>query len=210
MKTKYGTAKLDNDGYLRIKTTKQGNHGKLLHRLVFEDYNNCKLDKTDVIHHIDGDKTNNHPNNLICMSRKAHTLLHHYGKQCSEETKRKISENNAKYWEGKTGENHNRFGKHHSEESKNKISESCKGRTSPMKGKHHSDEAKQKISESSSKRNTTGYYRVTKKIDKTCKQGFIYDYQYYNENGKRKHIVSVDVEKLEEKVKAKGLEWREI
>ena len=211
MKTKYGTAKLQKNGYYVIKTTKEGNHGKLLHRLIFEDYHNCKLDKNDVIHHADFDKTNNHPSNLICMSKKAHTLLHHYGKQCSEETKRKMSENNARYWKGKTGEKHTWYGRQHSQETKKKISESHKGKPGTMKGKHHTEETKQKISEYRSiYKNTTGYYHVTKKIDKTCKQGFLWDYQYRDENGKRKHISSVNIEKLEKKVKAKGLKWMKL
>lgn len=86
-----------------------------------------------------------------------------------------------------------------SEETKQKISESHK-RIFP------SEETKKKMSKS---RNTTGYYRVYKLKDKTCKQGFIWSYQYYEE-GKRKCIRSVSIEKLEQKVKAKGLEWRVI
>jgi len=77
MKTKYGNAKLLN-GYYTITSRKEGNHNKRLHRLIFEDYHNCTLDKNDVIHHIDGDKMNNHPTNLICMSKNAHALIHNY------------------------------------------------------------------------------------------------------------------------------------
>lgn len=57
--------------------------------------------------------------------------------------------------------------------------------------------------------NTTGYYRVTKQKSKTYKQGFVWRYQY-SENGKKKAIISVDIKKLEKKVKAKRLEWREL
>lgn len=77
--TKFGNASLDEStGYYRI--TNGVNTGKLLHRLVFEDYHNCKLDNNDVIHHADFDKQNNHPSNLICMSIKAHNILHKTGK----------------------------------------------------------------------------------------------------------------------------------
>ena len=74
-------------------------------------------------------------------------------------------------------------------------------------GKTHTSESKLKISKS---RNTTGYYRVTKTQCKGCKQGFIWRYVYIDENGKRKQIRVVDIKKLEEKVKARGLEWRKL
>lgn len=106
----------------------------------------------------------------------------HKGKTHSEETKKKISEIKK--------------GKTLSEETKNKISESLKGKT-------HSEKTKQKISES---QNTTGYYRVTKQKNKQCNQGFVWIYIYY-ENGKHKRISSVNIKKLEGKVKAKGLKW---
>lgn len=57
--------------------------------------------------------------------------------------------------------------------------------------------------------NTSGYFRVIKQKCKTCKKGFTFRYQY-TENGKRKTIYSVDINKLEEKVKNKGLEWRKV
>lgn len=92
------------------------------------------------------------------------------GYKHTKETKKKMSENNARYWKDKTL----------SEEHKIELSKS---------------------------QNTTGYYRVHKQKRKLCKQGFSWRYNYY-EDGKQKHIDSVDIKKLEEKVKAKGLEWR--
>lgn len=82
----------------------------------------------------------------------------------------------------------------HTEETKRKISESNKGNT-------HSEETRKKMSED---RNNSGYLNVGKTKHKTCKQGFIWRYRYY-ENGKPKSITSTDIEKLEEKVKSKGL-----
>ena len=76
------------------------------------------------------------------------------------------------------------------------------GENSHMYGKSHPYETRLKICET---RNTTGYFRVSK-MKKNTKQGFIYRYMYY-EDGKHKVIYSVDIKKLEEKVKAKGLEW---
>lgn len=58
-------------------------------------------------------------------------------------------------------------------------------------------------------RNTTGYYHVYKDKDPTCNQGFLWTYNYL-ENGVRRKIRRVDINKLEEVVKSKGLEWRVI
>lgn len=57
--------------------------------------------------------------------------------------------------------------------------------------------------------NTTGYYRVTKHKSKRYKQRFVWRYQY-TKKGKRRVIVSVDIKKLEKKVKAEGLPWRKL
>ena len=51
IKTKYGHASIS-EGYPTIITGKYT--GQRVHRLVFEDYHECKLDSSDVIHHIDG------------------------------------------------------------------------------------------------------------------------------------------------------------
>lgn len=94
------------------------------------------------------------------------------------------------------GEKHHFYGKHHSKETKMKIKSSLQGR-------NLSKQTKLKISAS---KNTTGYFRVSKRIDKSCKQGFIWVYGYY-ENNNPKSIVSVSINKLESKVRAKGLDW---
>jgi len=123
----------------------------------------------------------------------------HKGKPLSAEHRRKISEAHK--------------GKILSDETKTKIGEANKGkiRTEELrrrlseahKGKKFSEERKRRMSEL---RNTTGYYRVCKHKDKWCTQGFIWEYNY-SEAGKKKAIKSVDIGKLEAKVKAKGLEW---
>lgn len=126
------------------------------------------------------------------------------GLKHSEETKKKISKNHARFWEGKT----------RPEETGKKISESKKGKylgeDNPNYGNPsnyiHSDECKLKMSKA---RNTTSYFRVSKHKDKTCKQGFVWEYRYYEE-GKTKYVTSVSIEKLEEKVKTKGLLWKKI
>ena len=163
--TKYGNAK-SYKGYYRITSSKEGNCGKWLHRLIFEDYHKCKLNANDIIHHIDFESTNNHITNLICMSKKAHRILHNTNRTLTEETKNKISESMTD--------------RKLSEEHKNKISKA---------------------------QNTSGYLNVSKNKCESCKQGFIWRYLYY-EDGKQKSIVSVDLKRLEAKVKAKGLKWK--
>lgn len=165
MKTKYGTVRINNKGYYQITSGKEGNHGKLLHRLVWEDFYGRPVPKGYNIHHIDGNPLNNEIWNLQCCERGKHMSFH---------TKGRKGKNNPYY------SNPNNY--------------------------HHSEESKQKISEA---RNTSGYFRVYKNKNKECKQGFIWCYQYFD-NGKNKRIASVDIKKLEEKVKAKGLPWRKI
>ena len=120
-----------------------------------------------------------------------------YRKRHSEETRKKMSE-------ARKGENHPMYGKTHSEETKKKMSEALKGENNPMRGQIHSKEARKKISEA---QNTTGFYRVYKQKDNHYKQGFIWRYQYFLDS-KRKSIKSVDLKKLEKKVKKEGLEWK--
>lgn len=77
----------------------------------------------------------------------------------------------------------------------------------PMYNKNHSLDSVLKMSKS---KNSSGYFRVHKEKSPQCNQGFLWKYQYYDENKKRKSLQSVDIDKLKEKVLAKGLEWRKI
>ena len=99
MLTKYGTAKINNKGYYAITTRKEGNYGRLLHRLIFEDFygpipNGCE------IHHKDENRINNCIMNLQCLTKTQHNRLHN------------------------TGERNSMFGKNHSLETKKKMSKS--------------------------------------------------------------------------------------
>lgn len=198
IQTKYGTAKLNPNGYYWITSGKEGNNRKLLHRLIFEEYYNISLDEEFpegvYIHHLDENKTNNEIWNLVPMSPSEHTTLHNIGKTHSEETRRKISENHA----DTGGEKNGFFGKKHSEETKKHLSEIRKG--IPLS-------YEQRINVSKS-RNTTGFFRVSKKKEKCTKQGFIWVYTYY-EGNKRKTVSSISIDILKERVLAKGLEWVE-
>ena len=97
IQTKYGTAHLNEEGYYIIKTSKEGNHNKKLHRLIFEDFYQIKLPSHIVIHHDDGNPQNNEIWNLIPMTKGEHTALHSrgntwsIGKIVSEETRLKMS-----------------------------------------------------------------------------------------------------------------------
>ena len=148
--TNFGTVKLHNSGYLYVSSNKEGNINKLYHRLIYEEYHKVTLLPEAVIHHIDENKLNNHIDNLICMSRQDHTILH------------------------------------------NQIAHADK------------DHTNMRIS-----RNTTGFYGVYKQVCPKCSQGFTWKYTY-KEQGILKTIESVDLKKLEAKVKAKNLIWREL
>ena len=125
------------------------------------------------------------------------------GRKHTLETRKKMSQNHADV----SGENNPMYGKHLSEEAKKKLSLANTGENSPHYGIPKSKTHREKISKS---QNTSGYFRVNKQNDKKCKQGFKWRYQYYDKNGNRKVITSVDINKLEEKVKSKGLEWFKI
>lgn len=62
------------NGY--IEYTRGENKFRSEHRVTAENILGRKLLKNEVVHHIDGNKTNNSPNNLTVMTRAAHTTLH--------------------------------------------------------------------------------------------------------------------------------------
>lgn len=76
METKYGHAYKRADGYYQI--TSGANQGKLLHRLVYEDHYGT-IPTGFHIHHLDNDKNNNAPENLILLSKSHHHSLHMKG-----------------------------------------------------------------------------------------------------------------------------------
>lgn len=90
MNTKYGVATLRKDGYYQITSWKEGNHNKLLHRLIFEDIYGPIPDDC-VIHHKDGNKLNNCIMNLQLLTEYQHKSLHQKGKIVSLETRKRLS-----------------------------------------------------------------------------------------------------------------------
>lgn len=79
LKTKFGNATLCNDGYYHITSRKEGNCGKKLSRLIYEDYHGVKLNTDTHIHHIDGDKSNDVIENLEALSNSKHHSHHMLG-----------------------------------------------------------------------------------------------------------------------------------
>ena len=151
------------------------------------------------------DCSDNHLNQMEIFYIKKHDPKFNFtdggdgisGYKHTEESKRKISE-------ALKGENNPNYGKTLSKETRKKISEALKGENNPMLGKKHSKETRKKISEA---QNTTGFYRVYKQKNNRCKQGFTWCYQYCLDS-KHKSITSINLKKLEKKVRKEGLEWK--
>jgi hypothetical protein len=59
--------------YIEVKTE---NGWKKEHRYVMESHLGRLLEKNEVVHHIDGDKSNNDVDNLVVMDRAEHTKMH--------------------------------------------------------------------------------------------------------------------------------------
>lgn len=186
--TKFGIAKMQKHGYYVITSNKEGNYGKRLHRLIWESVWG-KIPKDWVVHHADGDKTNNCILNLIGMDKTYHNKLHN------------------------SNGNNPRCGTNHSEETKQKISKAHMGKTFSKESREKMSKAKLGKKQSldfvikrNKKNNKLGIFRVVKHKNKTTKQGFDYVYTYI-ENGKSHEIHSIDICKLKEKVIARGLDW---
>lgn len=116
MKSKFGNVSIDG-GYYRVTSHKEGNYGKFLHRLIFEDFYDCNIPKGYHVHHKNGDKLDNCILNLQLMNARDHPRLHNTGIKRSDETIKKMSD-------VKKGENNPMYNQHHSLESMKAISES--------------------------------------------------------------------------------------
>ena len=95
-----------------------------------------------------------------------------------------------------SGENHPNFGKKASPELLKKLSDSHKGIVQKLESKVRNSKSK----------NTTGLFRVGKHKRPKLKQGFTWEYRYY-ENGKQLKIERVDLCDLKKEVESRGLEW---
>jgi len=78
-------------------------NGRVLeHILVWEEATNTQIPVGFVIHHINGNKTDNRIENLCLMTVSAHVKHHHTGKVVSEETRKLISRNAKERYSDKT------------------------------------------------------------------------------------------------------------
>lgn len=98
IKTKFGNARINASGYYQISSRKEGNHGKFLHRLIYEDYYNISLIDGVILHHIDRNRANNHIDNLTPMYSEEHSVYHNLNHKLPIESCIKISKN-----QGSTG-----------------------------------------------------------------------------------------------------------
>lgn len=146
----------------------------------------------------------------------------HKNKTLSDETKKKISLNHANvkgkknpnYGKDFTGDNNPFYGRTHSLDSKKKMREAKLGKklsqnhkdkiSKSLKGRQRSLKECESLSKGN---NNTGYFRVSKKIAKSTKQGFNYTYSW-TEDGKHYAISSISLKKLEKKVRDKNLPWK--
>jgi len=76
-----GGKRIDKNGYIYILVGKEHHlsdpYGYALeHRVIAEEVIGRKLRKDEVVHHADGDRHNNKPENLIVMSKSNHRALH--------------------------------------------------------------------------------------------------------------------------------------
>ena len=80
LRRKQGTGSIRSNGYIGVEIKKpDGTWGlhKLVHRTVAEKVLGRPLRKEEVIHHVDGDRANNEPTNLvICPDHAYHHMLH--------------------------------------------------------------------------------------------------------------------------------------
>lgn len=55
-------------------------YGRHLHRVIAEGKIGRKLTSDEVVHHIDGNKLNNNPENLMVVTKEEHARIHHKNK----------------------------------------------------------------------------------------------------------------------------------
>lgn len=73
------------NGY--IEFTRGPYKGKMVHTVTIEKHLGRKLSKGEEVHHIDGNRSNNHISNLQLMSKSSHASLHAKNQQRARNSK---------------------------------------------------------------------------------------------------------------------------
>ena len=68
-----------------------------VHRIIMEKFLGRKLNRFEVVHHKDGDKSNNIINNLELMSLSKHSKIHSIGRTMSKSAIEKLRINSQKH-----------------------------------------------------------------------------------------------------------------
>ncbi len=84
-----GAISLNKDGYLRKRSPTTGKYF-MIHQQVWKKNNYPRLPKGFCIHHLDNNKLNNNPQNLLLLDFGTHTRLHHTGMKHTEEAKERM------------------------------------------------------------------------------------------------------------------------
>lgn len=78
------------------------------HRYVMEQIIGRKLTSNEIVHHIDGNKLNNNPDNLQLLTRKQHVQVHFKGVKRTAETLEKIREASKQRWNSSESDKYKR------------------------------------------------------------------------------------------------------
>jgi hypothetical protein len=128
--------------YSEVKTSNDKDGWKLESHIIAEKKYGRKLRVDEVVHHIDRDRLNNVPDNLVIMTKNEHRRLHTLGTKLNNETKRKMSQSHIGLF---------RTAEHCKNISKSKMghgvsAETRKKISNKLKGIRHSEEYKKRHS----------------------------------------------------------------
>jgi len=91
---------IDSNGYRVIYVDEGGKRvQRKEHRVVMERELGRKLEPEEAVHHLNGDKSDNRPENLLVVGHGAHTEHHHYGRANTEASKESMATIARQRWE---------------------------------------------------------------------------------------------------------------